>query len=123
MSSQVAESFPRRLRLTTANDFRLVFNDNFRVGDDCITILVKKEESMPEPRLGFAIAKKQIARAVERNRLKRIFRESFRTNQHRLPPNDMVIMVRKNILTIDNVQLLGSLEKHWNYVIKRCAKS
>ena len=120
MPNKVGESFPRTLRLTTANDFRLVFNNNFRSGDACITILVKKASSGDSPRLGFAIAKKQIAGAVQRNRLKRIFRESFRKNQHRLPATDMVVMVRKPILLIDRTQLHNSLEKHWNNVINQC---
>jgi len=75
------------------------------------------------PRIGFAIARKQIQKAVTRNRLKRIFRESFRKNQHRLPARDMVIMVRRQIMLIDSAQLNESLEKHWNSVIKQCENS
>jgi ribonuclease P protein component len=52
--------------------------------------------------------------------LKRIIRESFRKNQHRLPARDMVIMVRRQIMLIDSAQLNESLEKHWNSVIKQC---
>ncbi len=74
------------------------------------------------PRIGFAIAKKQISKAVQRNRLKRIIRESFRKNQQRLPKYDMVIMVRRPILNIERLQLTRNLEKHWDSVIKQCEK-
>ena len=119
MEDKVAESFPRQLRLTTAVDFRQVFSKNFRIGDSGITILVGAHTGT-SPRIGFAIAKKQIKKAVHRNRLKRFFRESFRKNQHRLPPRDLVVMVRKQILLSDSTQLKASLDKHWNSVIERC---
>lgn len=122
MGNRAEESFPRQLRLTRAGDFRQVFQNNFRQSDTGITILVGKNPGLA-PRLGFAVAKKQIPKAVQRNRLKRIFRESFRKNQHRLPLRDMVIMVRRPILNIERIKLNLSLEEHWNSVIKQCEKS
>jgi len=114
-------SFPRQLRLTRADEFRQVFQNNCRQGDTSITILVGKKLGR-SPRLGFAIAKKQIPKAVQRNRLKRIFRESFRKNQQRLPIRDMVVLVRRPILNLDRTQLNITLENHWNGVIKQCEK-
>ena len=116
------ESFPRQLRLTRAAEYRQIFNNNKRISDDSITILVGNK-SGAFPRLGFAIARKQIAKAVDRNRLKRIFRESFRKNQQRLPARDMVIMVRRSIMLVDTAQLNSTLEKHWISVIKQCENS
>ena len=122
MGNQIGESFPRQLRLTRAGQYRLTFNNNSRVGDAAITILVGNQTGTC-PRIGFAIARKQIQKAVFRNRLKRIFRESFRKNQHRLPARDMVIMVRRQIMLVDSAQLNKNLEKHWNSVIEQCEKS
>jgi len=116
------ESFPRELRLTRATEFRQVFDRNKRVGDANITILVGNKVGVV-PRLGFAVARKQIVKAVQRNRLKRIFRESFRKNQHRLPARDIVIMVRRSIMLIDSARLNSNLEKHWISVIKQCENS
>ncbi|MCP3687846.1 MAG: ribonuclease P protein component [Gammaproteobacteria bacterium] len=122
MIIQSWEAFPRRSRLTRAVDFRQVFRKNYRLGDDGITILLGKLPGSTA-RIGFAIARKQIPKAVQRNRLKRIFRESFRRNHHRLPARDLVIMVRKPILNVEPALLKGCLEKHWNSVIKLCEKS
>ncbi len=87
-----------------------------------MTILVGKRESH-SPRLGFAIAKKQIPKAIQRNRLKRVFREHFRKHKHRLPDRDMVVMVRRPILNLDSALLTSKLEKHWNAIIRQCKKS
>lgn len=116
------ESFPRQLRLTRAFEFQQVFNNNYRCADACITILVRKTAG-DCPRLGFAIARKQIPRAVQRNRLKRQFRESFRRAQHQLPARDLVIMVRREILLIGPEKIRASLDQHWNSIIKQCEKS
>jgi ribonuclease P protein component len=121
VTDRAGESFPRQNRLTRAKDYSLLFENNFRLGDASMTILVGKIPG-DLPRLGFAIAKKQIPKAIQRNRLKRVFRESFRTNRHRLPNHDIVIMVRRSILKLDPVLLNSSLEKHWNAVIKQCEK-
>ena len=113
------ESFPRQLRLTRASEFQQVFKNNFRCADAGITILVGKKTG-EGPRLGFAIARKQIPRAVRRNQLKRLFRESFRRAQHRLPGRDLVIMVRREILLSGPVKIRAALDQHWNSIIKKC---
>ena len=122
VAEAVSESFPRRLRLTRASDYQQVFKNNFRRGDDCITILVGNREG-EAPRIGFAIARKQVARAVQRNALKRLFRESFRKNRHRLPSRDMVIMVRRQILAQEPAEIRASLQRHWDSIIKQCEQS
>jgi ribonuclease P protein component len=118
----VCESFPRRLRLTRATEFRLVFKNNFRISDTSITILIGKNEGNCA-RLGFAIARKQVPTAVKRNGLKRLFRESFRSSQHRLPRRDMVIMVRREIILKKPAKLRAMLDQHWNSIIKQCENS
>ena len=75
------------------------------------------------PRIGFAIARKQVPRAVGRNRLKRLFRESFRKAQHRLPARDLVIMVRRDIVLAGPEKIRAALDQHWNSIIEQCEKS
>ena len=87
-----------------------------------MTILVAKKAGK-YPRLGFAISRKQVPQAVKRNALKRLFRESFRRNQQRLPARDMVIMVRREILAAEPARIRNALEQHWNSIIKSCENS
>ena len=122
MGTRIGESFPRRLRLTRAIEFQQVFKNNFRSSDACLTILVGKNTG-DYPRLGFAIARKQVPKAVQRNALKRLLRESFRKNRTRLPARDMVIMVRREILACDAAGVRQALDRHWNSIIEQCDNS
>jgi ribonuclease P protein component len=86
-------TFPRSARLLTAADYACVFKKNQRFSDRYWTILVHTDKSMPS-RLGLAIAKKRAKRAVDRNKIKRIARESFRAHQHQFIGLQLVVMNR-----------------------------
>lgn len=45
-------------------------------------------------RLGLVVSKKAAKRANKRNYMKRVIREWFRCNRHRLPPKDFVVRVK-----------------------------
>ena len=55
------------------------------------------EKQATVPRLGIAAPKRYIKTAVQRNRIKRFIRESFRINQGRLSNKDVVILVRRPV--------------------------
>lgn len=119
MVSKTGETFSRSKRLTHANEFKQVFKNNIRVSDDCITLLIGKRRGN-SARLGFAIAKKQLKRAIDRNRIKRLLRESFRLRHNELPNVDIVIMVRHNIIELNHAEIFSRLNKHWQQIIDLC---
>lgn len=74
-------------------------------------------------RLGLAIAKKSLPLAVQRNRIKRLVRESFRNHQQLLLGLDIVVMARKGVQEKTNTELMESLNKHWSKLVRKCAQS
>jgi ribonuclease P protein component len=68
------------------------------------------------PRIGFAIAKKRIANAVARNRLRRIARESFRQNLRQLAGVDIVVLAQVAAAEATNTELFRSLANHWRKI-------
>ncbi|MEW6989585.1 ribonuclease P protein component [Colwelliaceae bacterium 6441] len=114
----VTYEFTRESRLLTPGQFQTVFSKPIRFGSSHITVLVSPNPDKTN-RLGLAIAKKRVKLAVQRNRIKRQIRESFRLNQHDLPNIDMVIMVKSGTDKLDNQQIRQQLEKIWRKIIQR----
>ena len=106
MSSQ---GYPRQLRLLTAGDYRRVFETAaYKVHGKGLMALASPNER-GHPRLGLIFSKKNVRRAVDRNRLKRIVRESIRLQQHRLPSVDIVVlasMVESHLAIGDDTQMV-----------------
>lgn len=100
-------------------EFNLVFRTGTRSSDSCFNVIVQ-DTRQPVARLGIAVARKQAAHAVDRNRIRRIVRESFRQNRERLPALDVVVQGKAAAVKCDNARLRSSLEWHWQEVIKRC---
>lgn len=110
--------FPRDLRLTEAKQYQRIFAGSSRFGNRYITVLAK-ENQLEHPRLGMAVSKKCAKRAVDRNRIKRIARESFRLNSSTLPAVDLIVMCRPIILELDNSAVFQQIEKQWLYIRKK----
>lgn len=110
----ISGCFTRRQRLLTAADYTRVFTKAQRSSDRYFTVLMRQHAGGPA-RLGLAIAKKQLPRAVDRNRVKRIVRESFR--QHQLQDHDFVVLARWDTLTATNDELFASLRLHWKRLL------
>ncbi len=68
---------------------------------------------MPSARLGLIIGKRAVAKAHQRNRLKRVAREAFRLKRSELPALDIVLQVRG---PIDSCTLRSKLEDMLNLI-------
>jgi ribonuclease P protein component len=105
-------SFSRAFRLTTPAEFARVFNQARRSSDRYFTVLYR-ENDKDVACLGFAVAKKRIAAAVGRNRVRRIARESFRKYRTELGSIDIIILAQSAAASASNAELFDSLEEHW----------
>ncbi|MGK0221836.1 MAG: ribonuclease P protein component [Limisphaerales bacterium] len=86
-------AYPRTARLLNSKDFEQVFRHADLNTSSGPLRLRAIQNRMPRARLGVVVSKRGNAKAVRRNRIKRIIRERFRLNQDHLPDVDIAIQV------------------------------
>jgi ribonuclease P protein component len=99
-------------------EFRAVRQRGKKLSDAYFSLSVVANQGST-PRLGLAIATRTFGTAVARNRIKRLTRESFRLNQHELPPVDVMVSARDAARQAQPKDLRASLEKHWKSITQR----
>ncbi|WP_133010660.1 ribonuclease P protein component [Marinomonas flavescens] len=115
--------FPRHVRLLNAGDYQSVFNDTTsKVFAGEFLLLARKRED-DQTRLGLIVAKKTDKRAVGRNRIKRLVRDSFRHHKIPLAGLDIVFLARQGIKELDNPTLSSRLDKAWDQLAKKSKKT
>jgi len=115
-------NFSRELRLLTPTHFEYVFNKAIPSVSSQITLLARFNTS-DNPRLGITLAKKRVKYAHDRNRLKRVIRESFRLQRHSFPNIDIVVVGKSGLDKLSNQELSFLLSKLWKKLASRCEKS
>ncbi|RDV24783.1 ribonuclease P protein component [Alteromonas aestuariivivens] len=113
--------FSRELRLLTPSHFTYVFNDAIPAVSSSFTLLARHNQSKA-PRLGITLAKKRIRKAHERNRLKRLIRESFRHQAKHLPNIDIIVIGKSGADQLTNEEVFTTLDKLWKKLARRCEK-
>ncbi len=61
-------------------------------------------------RLGLIVSKKTAKLATQRNYMRRVMRELFRLNQHKLPTIDLVIQIQKAFEKTDFIEIKNEFE-------------
>ncbi len=100
------------MRLSRSRDIQRVFQNGLKISNAYVTIRARRR-TVRTPRLALAVAKKHVASAVQRNRIKRIARESFRRNARFLAGLDVVVISRPGISAADKIALREALEADW----------
>ncbi|MGQ0801158.1 MAG: ribonuclease P protein component [Pseudomarimonas sp.] len=107
-------SFPRERRVLVSADFNRNFADGKRLS--CRYFRVHWCPSANEARLGLAVSRKVSKRAVDRNRIKRCARESFRLNRANLPCGDAVLVAFREAVAADSQTLRDELSRIWRKI-------
>ena len=117
-------SFTRQQRLLLPREYKAVFDGNtLKASHPSLLLLVRVADAAAAPaRLGLVIAKKHVRLAVQRNRIKRQLRESFRSHQHALIGLDIVALARPGLGKLDNAQLRATIDAQWQRLLKQKRK-
>lgn len=114
--------FTREYRLLTSRQFGRVFQETaFRVPHQQL-LLLGVPNGLDHPRIGLVLAKKNLRLAVQRNRIRRLVRESFRYHRQTLPPVDLVLLARRGLDQQDNGQIIKTLQQMWQRLDRMAAR-
>jgi ribonuclease P protein component len=109
-------AFPKRERLTRANDFKRVFSAGKRFSDRNL-ILYVLANALGFSRLGLVVSRK-FGNAVRRNRFKRLMREVFRLNKGKISGGTDIIVIPARTAACE----LKSLEDSFLHLVEEYAK-
>ena len=115
----VSQGFGREKRLLTPRQFKSVFDSPSGKAPGKNVLLLARANELDHPRLGLVIGKKSVKLSVERNRLKRLIRDSFRLNQALLGGLDIVVVARKGLGDLENPELHQQFGKLWKRLARQ----
>jgi ribonuclease P protein component len=113
-------TLPAQRRLRRKSDFEAAYARGRRFGNGFFAVTAQPND-IGGPRLGLAVSVKNAGNSVERNRLRRTIRESFRLHQHELPAVDLVVSARGRARGAAGEELRASLALLWKKVTEQCA--
>jgi ribonuclease P protein component len=112
-------TFGRDKRLLTARAYQAVFGGTcYKVAHPNLLLLARTNQ-FSHARLGLVVAKKHIRHAVNRNRIKRVVRDTFRHAQGELNALDVVFLVRKGMDTLSSSEQTALLEQSWQRLLRK----
>jgi ribonuclease P protein component len=106
---------PRTRRLVNTLQYQRVLKGGFRFGVGVFLVFACPND-LGSPRLGLAMSKRYARRAYDRNRLKRIARESFRIHGSELPAVDIVVLATAKAPNSTSKTLFSALGQAWNSI-------
>jgi len=120
---RTSASFGKARRLLTAAQYRAVFDAASVKASHRNLLLLARISEAPQSRLGLVIAKKNVRKAVQRNRIKRVARELFRQLPPAEPPLDVVLLARRGLDQLDNTALFAALGEQWQTLAHKAARA
>ena len=102
---EVNQRFSSKNRLANATQFDEVFKKSSKTLKTEEFLFLLKGNLMEENRLGIIVGKKHVPLSVERNRLKRLIREGFRTILNPGIGIDLIVLVRPGTVSYTHLTL------------------
>ncbi|MGM0951400.1 MAG: ribonuclease P protein component [Pseudomonadota bacterium] len=110
--------FPKSHRLLKPSDYSKVFDDVALKVPHRNFLILATPNDRGHARIGLIFSKKNLRLAVQRNRIKRQVRETFRLQQD-LPSLDIIVLGRQGLTQLDNTAVRSSLNDLWRRVKKK----
>lgn len=103
---------PRERRIRLQGDFDRLRRGGLRLDCGSFFLNAGPRAAGGGSRLGIVVAKKQLPRAVDRNRAKRLLREAFRACPEAFPGDwDVVLVARRSVVAQSLPRLVAALRE------------
>lgn len=103
IESNPRKRFPRSARVRTRAEYGIAFDQSKRWSDPLMSLHWRASGDVP--RLGMAVSRKVDTRAVGRNRIKRILRDTMRHLLPELAAGDFVVVARNAAARASNADI------------------
>src|SRR3990167_354064 len=103
-------------RLKRKQEFQFVFNRPYKISNKYLFILFKPNQQS-RVKLGVMVGKRYVKRAVDRNQLKRVIRESFRHHKEDLKGLDIVVLIRSECSTLGKKTWRNDINELWQALL------
>ena len=107
--------FSRTSRLVSKHDFKFVFDKPRKAYSKHLQVLYRPN-TLSHARLGIVISKLKARLSVDRNRVRRVVRESFRQHQSTLGGVDVVVMLKSVLDKLDGKLLRDEIDNLWHSI-------
>ncbi|KZZ62056.1 ribonuclease P protein component, partial [Oleiphilus sp. HI0123] len=86
-------------------------------------LMLTRNLNNSDSRLGIIVAKKNVKLAVQRNRIKRLLRESFRTKRSSLPNLDIIVLAKKGADLSSSKECTQELDYLWRKLVRKTSQN
>ena len=112
-------TFDKHKRLLTSADYGCVFDAASHKVSHQHYLLLARPNALGWARLGLVVAKKNVKLATRRNRIKRVVRDTFRSQQLLLDSLDIVFLARRGFDTLLPGQQTQLMADAWARLARR----
>jgi len=111
--------FSRKERLARKQDFQSILKSSNKITYKYLLVLYRSNQCC-FARLGMILPKRIVQKAVDRNMIKRVMRESFRHHKQVLQNLDIMIVLRSKLHVTYQKTLRQDLENIWEKLGSVC---
>ncbi|MDE3401276.1 MAG: ribonuclease P protein component [Coxiella burnetii] len=109
-------------RIRTTAEFRRMYAARQRIIGRYY-LLYYRENEIKHSRLGVVASKRNVRKAVWRNRVRRVVKEAFRIRKKDLPAFDIVVVAKASSVEADNKELYECINKLFTQLEKQSKRS
>jgi ribonuclease P protein component len=109
--------FPVSNRILKASDFTYILSHGNVIPAQGYRLILLGN-TLHHARLGLAISSRHLPHAVDRNRIKRMVREMFRTHPCRLTPFDIIFASGRKIAELSSTMLVANIVQVFDSLVE-----